>query len=112
MKKNELKKAVELLARKNEMRKAKAYYLFLSERVMYFLGSFLIIIFVSHLILTHFLLLGIVSTLLITQGMFKSSILFSSMSAQFIGLLLLCIVGLCLMLLSKLLNSRRQELIK
>jgi len=112
MKKTELLKDVEFLERKNQARKSNVKFLLMGANVMRLLGIFLIIMFITHLIVTHYLLLGLVSTLFFVEGMPISSALASSMSAQFMGLFFLSLLGLILLLLSRIMYRRRQELMK
>lgn len=112
MKKVDLKKEVESIEQRNQNRKTKINLLSMNTKIMLLLGTALIVIFVSHLIITHILMLSIISTMLFFNDMTIASSLFSRMSAQSLGLFLMAIMGLLFLLLARISIRRQRELNK
>lgn len=110
MKTVDLKKDVESIQQRTQNRKTKLNFLSMNTKIMLLLGTALIVIFIAHLIITHFLMLGVMSTLLYVNDLPIASSLFSSMSAQSFGLFLLAIMGLVLLLLARISIRRQREL--
>lgn len=109
MNKKTLALEVERLEQYNQERKNRAALSSITAKWTYLCGWAFIIIFISYLVITHYLILSTISTIGLLLGLPSTSILFSSMSAQYFGLFLLALLGLTLVTLAKLSIIKNQQ---
>lgn len=107
-KNRELERDVAMLENRAEETKKKQRFGFVVQKMVYVFGYFLVVLFVSYLAISHYLMLAGLSTAFIMLDMPNTAIAFANMGSLYFGMFLVAMLGLILIIFVKL-SWRKQR---